>query len=195
METIGKYIRAVTPRTAEQMSVIFRKRHRRRPPNQLSPAQRAQLAEWALQFFTKRTIRGGRGYSGGDMRTWMLDQAYSDTEFFKNDPNADPKIMKAQWFAYLAKAAKFYRLHAYNRIVLSKIPTKNVSGVIEEAAAPESPLRSPELKFTTPLTLRQKEFLALYQEGLTMPDIARRMSVSPQQVHNLKKHIQAKMRK
>lgn len=193
---INHYIRLNGLRTPEQLRRVKTKHRPKRVENNLNSETRAKLSEWAYEFFTNRIIRRGKNYSAEEMREWMLDYALEDTRYIKISPDFSPARMKSTWFAYLAKAARFYQLNAFNRIVKRRVRAYTASELIGDMAVKSKPKEESlrDVSFLTPLTRRQREYFELAIKNKSVAEIAQELEITLQAVNQLKQSVRKKIR-
>lgn len=160
-----------------------------RPMNDLTAEQKTFLQERAIQFYSNRTIRNGKGYTGEDMRAWMVEYAIQDIPYLRVSRNSSNERLLKSWFAYLAKASRYYQLNAYKRIH----PKRVFSGDMEKHAAPAVMAPITSIEFSSPLTPRQREVWDLLSVGTSRKEIAQRLNITFQGVAYLISNIRKKI--
>lgn len=193
-QVILDYIAVAAPRTNEEQTEIRARSRRKRVPNELTRERKNKLVEWAHQFFQRRYIRGGRGYTADEMRSMMTQLAIHDVTFVKFNSQIGEEELNARWFKYLAGAAKYYQLMGYRKMNGIIPQAANRSHLLERAPA-RAREELDDVQFTAPLTPRQKEFFHYYKQGLRTIEIARQMKITDSAVTALQRATTKKIRR
>lgn len=194
VKVIYEYIQTIVPRTPEQRAVIRSTSHRRKAPNDLNHEQRQNLMVWADTFFNNRHLRGWAGCPADELCAYMIERACVDATYVRISGTYSEDRMKAAWFAYLNKAARFYRLRALANFFKNRSNQKETNLLDKHAVRTPDLLLNHETRFTTPLTKTQLEVLELLRENNSLGMIAKKRATSVQAVSEMVRSIRRKIR-